>query len=98
MNSSTTAGHRPCPDFRQAVWDDELAALVTGLAGDWLAEDLADECDWTSISTVDALAASELAIVSRGPGVVAGLPVAAAVAVLWMIRARGTGSVLGRAS
>jgi nicotinate-nucleotide pyrophosphorylase (carboxylating) len=80
MNPSPTAGHSPCPEFRQAVWDDDLAALVTSLTGDWLAEDLADECDWTSISTVDASAVSELAVVSRGPGVVAGLPVAAAVA------------------
>ena len=68
------------PEFRQLVWDERLAAHVARLAADWFLEDLAHECDWTSISLVAPDARSELAVVARKPGVIAGLPAAAVVA------------------
>ena len=68
------------PEFLQLAWDDRLAAPVARLAADWFLEDLAHECDWTSISLVAPDARSELAVVARKPGVVAGLPAAAVVA------------------
>ena len=68
------------PGFVQLDWDDHLARHVARLAGDWLAEDLGHECDWTSLSVVPAEARCELAVVSRAAGVVAGLPAAAIVA------------------
>lgn len=71
---------RAIPDFVQLAWDDHLAAHVDRLARDWFLEDLAHECDWTSISLVPPDARSELAVVARKPGVIAGLPAAAVVA------------------
>jgi len=68
------------PGFVQLDWDDHLAHHVARLAGDWMAEDLGHECDWTSLSVVPAEARCELAVVSRAAGVVAGLPAAAIVA------------------
>ena len=68
------------PEFLQVAWDDRLAAHVARLAAEWLLEDLAHECDWTSISLVAPDARSELAVVARKPGVIAGLPAAAIVA------------------
>ena len=62
------------PEFLQLAWDDWLATHVARLAADWFLEDLAHECDWTSISLVAPDARSELAVVARKPGVVAGLP------------------------
>jgi len=74
--------HAPpaAPEFVQVAWDDRLASHVARLASDWFLEDLAHECDWTSISLVAPDARSELAVVARKPGVVAGLPAAAVVA------------------
>lgn len=80
MTPTARAGHRPCPEFRQSEWDAHLAARVAALAPDWLAEDLGHECDWTTLALVGATAASELAVVARTAGVVAGLPAAAIVA------------------
>jgi len=68
------------PGYHQLVWDDHLARHVAALAVGWLAEDLGHECDWTSVGLVDAAARSELAVVSRHAGVIAGLPAAAIVA------------------
>jgi len=68
------------PEFVQVAWDDRLAAHVARLAAEWLLEDLAHECDWTSIGLVAPDARSELAVVARKPGVIAGLPAAAVVA------------------
>ena len=68
------------PGYQQLRWDDHLARHVAGLAIGWLAEDLGHECDWTSVSLVEAAARSELAVVSRRAGVIAGLPAAAIVA------------------
>ena len=70
---------RSCPEFRQSSWDDHLAAHVAAAAAGWLAEDLGHECDWTSVSLIPAAARSELRVVSRTAGVIAGLPAAAAV-------------------
>ena len=70
---------RSCPEFRQSFWDDHLAAHVAATAAGWLAEDLGHECDWTSTSLIPADARSELRVVSRTAGVIAGLPAAAAV-------------------
>ena len=76
---TTTPHARSCPEFRQSSWDDHLAAHVAAAAAGWLAEDLGHECDWTSVSLIPADASSELRVVSRTAGVVAGLPAAAAV-------------------
>lgn len=76
---TATPHARSCPEFRQSSWDDHLAAHVAAAAAGWLAEDLGHECDWTSVSLIPADASSELRVVSRTAGVVAGLPAAAAV-------------------
>ena len=68
------------PGYRQVCWDEHLGGHVARLAVDWLAEDLGHECDWTSVSLIAAAARSELAVVSRRAGVIAGLPAAAIVA------------------
>ncbi len=56
------------PEFHRVTWDERLAAHVARLAADWFLEDLAHECDWTSISLVAPDARSELAVVARKPG------------------------------
>lgn len=66
--------------FRQLTWDSHLEAHVAARARDWLTEDLGHECDWTSIGLIAPDARSELAVVARKPGVIAGLPAAAVVA------------------
>jgi nicotinate-nucleotide pyrophosphorylase (carboxylating) len=66
--------------FRQLVWDEQLAAHVRGLASGWFVEDLGHECDWTSVGLIAREARSELRVVVRRPGVIAGLPAAAIVA------------------
>lgn len=76
LDRDTSAG----PGYRQVHWDDHLARHVATLAVGWLAEDLGHECDWTSVSLIEAAARSELAVVSRRAGVIAGLPAAAVVA------------------
>jgi nicotinate-nucleotide pyrophosphorylase (carboxylating) len=68
------------PAFEQLVWGDQLADHVRSCVGGWLAEDLGHECDWTSVALVSATTRSELAVVARRAGVVAGLPAAAVVA------------------
>jgi nicotinate-nucleotide pyrophosphorylase (carboxylating) len=68
------------PAFHQVEWDDALAAHVERAAADWFAEDLGHECDWTSVSLIPASARSDLAVVARRGGVVAGLQAAAVVA------------------
>jgi nicotinate-nucleotide pyrophosphorylase (carboxylating) len=68
------------PEFRQSVWDPWLAGHVERLAREWLAEDLGNECDWTSLCTVEPDATAELDVVARRPGVAAGLGAAAVVA------------------
>jgi len=70
----------PCREFRQSAWDEHLAAHVAARAREWLAEDLGHECDWTSIATIDREATASLAVVCRGPGVIAGLEAAGVVA------------------
>lgn len=87
MTATNPAHRAPAgPDFRQSAWDDHLAAHVARLAIEWFAEDLGNECDWTSVAVVSASATSSLRVVARRPGVVAGLPAAAVVAT-----AAGTG-------
>jgi nicotinate-nucleotide pyrophosphorylase (carboxylating) len=71
---------RSCPDFRQSAWDEHLETHVAAAAAGWLAEDLGHECDWTSVSLISADARSELRVVSRTAGVIAGLPAATTVA------------------
>jgi nicotinate-nucleotide pyrophosphorylase (carboxylating) len=81
--TAQTVDDRPqpsAPDFQQIAWDESLADHVARLARDWFLEDLAHECDWTSIGLVAPDARSELALVARRPGVIAGLPAAAVVA------------------
>jgi nicotinate-nucleotide pyrophosphorylase (carboxylating) len=67
-------------EFRQSQWDDDLAAHVSARAVDWFAEDLGHECDWTSVGLVGRTARSELAVVARRGGVIAGLAAAGVVA------------------
>lgn len=66
--------------FWQSAWDDHLAAHVAARAADWFAEDLGHECDWTSVGLIAAEDRSELAVVARRAGVVAGLAAAGVVA------------------
>lgn len=79
MPPAADPAHR-CPEFHQSQWDGRLEAHVAARAGDWLAEDLGQECDWTTAALVDETAASELAVVARRDGVIAGLPAAAILA------------------
>lgn len=67
-------------EFRQSEWNDHLAAHVAARAVEWLAEDLGHECDWTSVGLIDGSAQSELDVVARRPGVIAGLTAAGIVA------------------
>jgi nicotinate-nucleotide pyrophosphorylase (carboxylating) len=69
-----------CREFRQSEWDEHLASHVAGRAVEWFAEDLGHECDWTSVGLIDRSARSELAVVTRRPGVIAGLAAAGIVA------------------
>lgn len=71
---------RESPDFRQSVWDDQLAAHVAARARDWFAEDLGHECDWTSVATVAGDAVACLDVVCRRAGVIAGLDAGGVVA------------------
>jgi nicotinate-nucleotide pyrophosphorylase (carboxylating) len=80
MHATSQVGQRRCPDFRQADWDDHLAAHVAVQVPGWLAEDLGHECDWTTLACVSASSGSELAVVARAAGIVAGLPAASIVA------------------
>jgi nicotinate-nucleotide pyrophosphorylase (carboxylating) len=66
--------------FWQSSWDAHLAAHVAARAADWFAEDLGHECDWTSVGLIAPDARSELAVVARRAGVVAGLAAAGVVA------------------
>jgi len=70
----------PARSFHQLQWDEQLADHVARAAAGWLAEDLGHECDWTSVSLIAAGAHSDLAVVARNAGVVAGLDAAAIVA------------------
>ena len=67
-------------DFRQSEWNDHLAGHVAARAVEWFAEDLGHECDWTTVGLIDRAARSELAVVARRPGVIAGLTAAGIVA------------------
>ena len=69
-----------CREFRQSEWNEHLASHVKARAIDWLAEDLGHECDWTSVGLIDRSARSELNVVTRKPGVIAGLSAAGIVA------------------
>lgn len=66
--------------FHQVDWDESLAARVAREAVGWFAEDLGHECDWTSVGLIPAAAHSRLAVVTRKPGVIAGVEAAAVVA------------------
>lgn len=68
------------PAFHQIEWGDTLADHVRKAAGDWFAEDLGHECDWTSVGLIPSAALSDLNVVARRAGVVAGLEAAAIVA------------------
>jgi nicotinate-nucleotide pyrophosphorylase (carboxylating) len=69
-----------CREFRQSEWNDHLAGHVAARAVEWFAEDLGHECDWTSVGLIDRSARSELDVVARRPGVIAGLAAAGVVA------------------
>ena len=69
-----------CREFRQSEWDEHLASHVAARAVEWFAEDLGHECDWTSVGLIDRSARSELHVVARRTGVIAGLTAAGIVA------------------
>jgi nicotinate-nucleotide pyrophosphorylase (carboxylating) len=69
-----------CREYRQSEWNEHLASHVAARAIDWFAEDLGHECDWTSVGLIDRSARSELAVMVRRPGVIAGLAAAGIVA------------------
>jgi len=70
----------PNREFRQSEWNDHLAGHLAARAVEWFAEDLGHECDWTSVGLIDRSAQSELDVVARNPGVIAGLAAAEVVA------------------
>lgn len=70
----------PLREYRQTQWDEQLASHVAARAVEWFAEDLGHECDWTSVGLIGRTARSELAVVARRDGVIAGLAAAAIVA------------------
>jgi len=67
-------------EYRQTQWDEQLAAHVATRAVEWFAEDLGHECDWTSVGLIGRRQRSELAVVARRAGVIAGLSAAGVVA------------------
>jgi nicotinate-nucleotide pyrophosphorylase (carboxylating) len=67
-------------EYRQTEWDEQLASHVVTRAVEWFAEDLGHECDWTSVGLIGPKARSELAVVARRDGVIAGLAAAGVVA------------------
>jgi nicotinate-nucleotide pyrophosphorylase (carboxylating) len=70
----------PVREYRQTQWDEQLASHVAARAVEWFAEDLGHECDWTSVGLIGRTARSELAVVARRDGVIAGLAAAGIVA------------------
>jgi len=66
--------------FHQVSWSTVLADHVAEAAADWFIEDLGHECDWTSVGLISAGDFSELDVVVRDEGVIAGLEAAAVVA------------------
>jgi nicotinate-nucleotide pyrophosphorylase (carboxylating) len=70
----------PVREYRQTQWDEQLASHVAARAVEWFAEDLGHECDWTSVGLIRRTARSELAVVARRDGVIAGLAAAGIVA------------------
>jgi nicotinate-nucleotide pyrophosphorylase (carboxylating) len=77
MTPSSTRSPRA---FHQLSWGDAIAAHVRASAVAWFAEDLGHECDWTTVGLISASAGSDLAVVARKPGVIAGLQAAAVIA------------------
>jgi nicotinate-nucleotide pyrophosphorylase (carboxylating) len=78
MSDSRSAASARVPaggDFQQATWGAYLAGHAAGLVREWLVEDLGHEADWTSVGLVPPAAVSQLSVVARNAGVVAGLPV-----------------------
>lgn len=65
-----------CREFQQSQWNEHLSGHVAARAVEWFAEDLGHECDWTSVGLIDRSARSELDVVARKPGVIAGLTAA----------------------
>jgi len=61
-------------DYTQVVWNDVLQARAAQLAQLALDEDLNGEQDWTTTALVPANAQGAAKIVTRKPGVVAGMP------------------------
>jgi nicotinate-nucleotide pyrophosphorylase (carboxylating) len=66
--------------FHQVSWNTVLADHVAEAAADWFVEDLGHECDWTSVGLIPAGDFSELDVVVRDEGMIAGLEAAAVVA------------------
>jgi nicotinate-nucleotide pyrophosphorylase (carboxylating) len=64
-------------DFHQLTWDDALRNDLRTLLELAIAEDLGQDGDWTTTALVPDDAQGSAAVVSRQPGVIAGLPAAA---------------------
>ena len=62
--------------FHQMGWSSLLADHVAEAAAAWLEEDLGHECDWTSVGLIPACKRSELDVVARSGGVIAGIKAA----------------------
>ncbi len=80
MPSMTDSRPVESRSFHQVSWSTVLADHVAKAAADWFVEDLGHECDWTSVGLIPAGDFSELDIVVRDEGVIAGLEAAAVVA------------------
>ncbi len=80
MPDMTPARPAEVRNFHQVSWSDALADHVAEAAADWFSEDLGHECDWTSVGLIPTDDFSELDVVVREQGVIAGLEAAAVVA------------------
>jgi nicotinate-nucleotide pyrophosphorylase (carboxylating) len=71
---STDLYETPMHDYKQVIWNDAIQARAELLARLALQEDLNGEQDWTTTSLVPEQARGAAKIVTRKPGVVAGMP------------------------
>lgn len=62
-------------EFATVEWDHEVRESARHLVRLAIAEDLGDQCDWTSTALVPPAARSTAHLVARETGVVAGMPV-----------------------
>jgi nicotinate-nucleotide pyrophosphorylase (carboxylating) len=61
-------------EFASVEWNNEVREAARHLVRLAIAEDFGDQCDWTSTALVSPSARGAAKLVSRQPGVVAGMP------------------------